>query len=246
MKTMKTRTGIGFVCALAAAAVLTSCSGEAPLSSSVPADQILRDYHVMCTNDADTYVTATFFAEAGFDTMNNPFGRRLQLDPPAKVTFNDAPMEMKETFLTGIEYKAVRKDWPGEFKWVWTDNEGVEHENSAKMSPIGIPNKWLLLLESITSVTWDGPPVQEGEVVEVTIYEGENNENSWTFQTTEAGAESISIEAAPIIDVLNMSRYSIEVSRSLAVRLYDGEDDWMKEGPETGCTIRLKYIVEKY
>lgn len=243
---MNTTTRIGFVCALAAAAVLVSCSGEAPLSSSVPADQILRDYHVMCTNDADTYVTATFFAEAGFDTMNNPFGKRLQLDPPAKVTFNGAPMEMKETFLTGIEYKSVLKEWPGEFTWVWTDNEGVEHENSAKMSPIGLPNKWLLLLESITSVTWDGPPVQEGEVVEVTISEGDNGEYMWTFRTTEPGAESIMIEDAPLIDVFDMSRYSVEISRSLAVRLYDGEDDWAKEGPETGCTIRLKYIVERY
>jgi hypothetical protein len=155
-------------------------------------------------------------------------------------------MEMKDTFLTGIEYKSVLKDWPGEFTWVWTDNDGVEHENSAKMSPIGIPNKWFVLLESVTSLSWDGPPVQEGEVVELTIYEGENRENSWTFQTTEAGAESVSIEEAPYIDVLNLSRYSLELSRSLAVRLYDGEDDWAKEGPQIGCYIRLKYIVERY
>jgi hypothetical protein len=218
---------------------LVSCKVETMPSSTVPQNKLLRYYHAMSTNEATTYVKAFFYTEAGFDTMNNPFGKAVELDEPSIITFNDAPMEFSKGFWTGVYYGSKFEEWPKNFKFVWTDNRGRKHVNTATMDTIRLKKDWLVQVGGKYAVVWEGSPVRRGEVVAVSI--DPDKDSNLNFSTNVVGARMVVLSDLPI-GFNTLGYHRVEITRTFSARL--GATNKFPDN-EDGVYIRLIYSVEE-
>jgi len=220
--------------------LLSSCGEDEISSNDIEADKVLRYYHVICTNNKTTYVTAIFLNDAKFDTYNNPFGKRVFLTSPSVITFNGELMVMKKVFLSGTEYKLrIDNKWPDKFEWIWTDKNGKKYKDTAKMDVIDFDNNWLKSYNDKYIFEWKGSPLKKNEEIKVNI--NADKENNHIFTCNEEGSKNIILEG--YIPNINPFKYQkIKLTRTFNIR--KGDNDVFDELQE-GSYIRLIYIVEK-
>jgi len=218
---------------------LVSCKVETIPSSTVPQNKLLRYYHAMSTNGATTYVKALFYTEAGFDTMNNPFGKAVELDEPSNITFNDGTMEFSKGFWTGVYYGSEFEEWPKNFKFVWTDNNGRKHVNTVYMDTIRLKRDWLVQRGGRYAAVWEGSPVRRGEVVTVRI--DVDKDSNMNYSTNVVGARMVILSDLPI-GFDSMGYHRVEIKRTFSARL--GATNKFPDN-EDGVYIRLIYSVEE-
>jgi len=234
---MKQKTYLLLLINLLLLVILLSCAEDAIPSNEVYVGEILRYYEASCINSDTTYITATFLTEANFDTQNNPFGKRVVLEPPSNITFNGKLMQEQEELFGGTVYKiSVDSKWPKKFEWVWMDNEGKKHVDSAAMNTIDLPGEWLLQDGIQYAVVWKGSPVREGEEITVSI---ENDDESWYESTRKAGARSVTIDGM-IFGLDPFGYYNVKISRTLRIR---NQDETLAGDTESGSYIKLIYMM---
>ena len=230
---------LGLMVSIFIVTALVSCKVETIPSSKVPQNKLLRYYHAMSTNEGTTYVKAYFYTEAGFDTMNNPFGKAVELDKPSNVTFNDGPMEFSKGFWTGVYYLSKFDEWPKSFKFVWTDNKGRKHVNSASMDTIHLKKDWLVQVGGKYAIAWEGSPVRRGE--EVTVYIDPDKDSNLNYSTRKVGARMIVMGGLPV-EFNPLKYHRVQINRILRVRL--GATNKVPKN-EDGVYIKLIYSVEE-
>lgn len=232
---------INYICFITALILimLASCDVEEIPSGQLTSEKILRYYDAICINDGTTYITATFLTDAHFDLNENPYGSRVVLTPPANVIFNGQPMEQKEELFSGVVYKAsIDNNWPSRFEWMWTDNQGQKHIDSAAMDPIDLSTEWLVNQGSAYAARWQGSPIRQGEEITISI---ELDEESYYYTSRQVGARNISLPDM-VFGIDPFAYYSVEITRTLRAR---NQDVAPADNIQNGSFIKLHYIRER-
>lgn len=193
----------------------SSCVEEIS-SNDVPTEQILRNYYAMCINGGTTYVTAEIFTDAGLTIppFREPFGGRVTLYAPSKVSFNGKEMEVHKDVFGDVTYRISVDGWPSNFRWEWTDKNGKKYSDSAKMDAINLESSSLVSDGDVYTVRWIGSPIKQGEEIAVSI---EVNETDYYDTSNQVGAKKIKISGSEYGLDLSLF-YRIDISRTLMIR----------------------------
>lgn len=197
--------------------LLVSSCAEKISSNDVPTDKVLRFYHVNCTNNGTIYVTAEFYKDGGLTIppFRQPFGKNIKLDSPSKVLFNGKLMNFNEDVFGEVTYNLKLEKWPEEFTWQWTDKDGKEHTDKAKMNKISFGNNFIQNIGSGKySVSWQGGAVKKNEEVFCSFDLGES---AFQEYAQNIGEKSIVIQGNGY-DIQNMSFETMSISRTLMIR----------------------------
>jgi len=236
---MRDRSTHWLVLTLLLALAQPACEEDQILVSTVPAKTLLRYYHAMSTNHATTYVTATFYTDAGFDVQNNPWGKHVTLDGKASIALNGAPLQYNEPgMLSGTTYTLKLKDWPQRFTFTYTDPQGKKHVDKVTMDRIDAGADFFKSSSTGDVVVWEGSPVRQGETVDVSLGSTDTNLH---YQTRQVGARRIAVPGLPPGYDWKLFK-QIDISRTLRKRLHKA----LMDDDEYGVYIKLVYQVNEF
>jgi hypothetical protein len=176
------------------APILTSCETES--SDAVSQDRIYTDYSLVYDRAEDkTYARAAF-------KFGSTTGTALQLAAPSTVTVDGDAM----TFVPLLNY--YEKQYAGQraqATFTFQDKDGKSYVNTVSdLAPAEFPASLTSLSKtSAYTLTWDGLPLRDLEVLDVILDGPGQSDPIQYFQTTAAGGTNIILEANKISQVLS-------------------------------------------
>lgn len=188
---------------------LTACQKEP--SDSVDQDKIYANYVLEYNGNQDiTYARANFH-------FSNATGTKLELVDPAEITVDGDIIPFKPALaMYEKDYVGVKSS--GNFKYI--DIDGNEFNNSVTMvDSIAYPSGIDTLSRSQNfELFWDGPSVQQGEVVTVTIF-GSGSGDGQIFTQAGVGATSIMLTQNKLQNLgLENAQFHIRRSKNIAAQ----------------------------
>lgn len=170
-----------FLSLIAVGTLFTSCRRED--SENVNQDRIYAEYRIVHdAAEGKSYARATF-------KFKDALGVNLELTDPAAVSFNGDELSWKNAFAY-YEKDFVGVKASGTFSY--TDLDDNIFTNSVVLNnSIAIPSALTTISQaSAYELTWDGPALEEGESVIVTI-DGIHENDTQVFSTDSEGATSM-------------------------------------------------------
>lgn len=188
---------------------LIACQKEP--SDSVDQDKIYARYVLEYNGSQDiTYARANFH-------FSNATGTKLELVDPAGITVDGGVIPFKPALaMYEKDYVGVKSS--GNFKYI--DIDGNEFNNTVTMvDSIAYPSGIDTLSRSQNfELFWDGPFVQQGEVVTVTIF-GSGAGDGQIFTQTGIGATSIMLTQNQLQNLgLENAQFHIRRSKNVAAQ----------------------------
>ncbi len=194
-----------------------SCAEEIN-SDTVSPENVLKKYFAYTTDDGEIVIRCEFYKDGHltippFEEAN---GLNMTLTPPSSIQFNGQEMKKAQDIVGQVFYVLKIDQWPNNFRWEWTDNNGKKHIDEAQMAPIRVAMNTLRQQGDDFIMQWDGPPIKSGE--EVTgILRKEDSDGVFREYSSEVGANSIRIGGGGYsLDRLNLDE--IEIQRKLIIR----------------------------
>ena len=196
---------------LAIVLLFTACLREE--SVNVNQDSIYAEYRLVYEADKDkTFARATF-------RFGGATGTLLQLSDPAEVLIDQEPMTWKPA-LAYYERESAGAQTSGTF--AYTDLDANTFTNAVTLAkPIAFPAGLDTIAQGAAfTLTWEGDPIQAGELVTVTI-NGINEGDAKIFTTDNIGANEI-ILAADKLNGLGVGKGTIYMERFQGQLLQEG------------------------
>ncbi len=209
---------------LAVGVMLTGCTREE--SINVNQDTVYGEYRLVYEANQDrTFARATFrFGGVG--------GTNLLLSEGAEVTYDDDMMTWRnalayyEKVFNGVEENGT---------FSYTDLDGNVFVNEVNMAKaIALPDSLNEISESSAfTLTWEGDPIEAGEIVTVTII-GSNERNDRAFTTADVGDNFIVLRQDKLED-LGLGTAKLTIERRLNADI--------QQGTSRGGAIWSRYVV---
>lgn len=215
---MKTKTLIPAL--LIGIGLFTACEREN--SSDVNQDRVYAEYRIVYDSETDiSYARATF-------RFGSATGTLLELESPAHVEFNSVNLPWQNA-LAYYEKEYVGPLNSGMFKY--SDLDGNVYDNSCTLtSSIQAPASLDTIYQSgAYALVWDGPALDVGEIVYVTITDGSIS-RTWS--------ESSATETQIILDQSKLQDLDIG-SATLYIERWEGQP--LSEGTDAGGAVWSRY-----
>lgn len=211
-----------FVLILSITTIFSSCRRED--SDDIMQSSIYKEYEIEYNGDQNKTKVLAFFR------IDNSWGTKIRLEDPSEIKFNGANMTWHAIYARYV------RNLNGAYlsgNFTYTNNHGQVRNQFVELpNTINVPSQVTSIKKGEgTLLNWEGAVLQNGEEVEVTIKD-ENN-NQLTQKVTFTGASFISVDE----NKLNtLSNGTIKVSFK---RTYS---DTFQTNNSAGGSIKTTYI----
>lgn len=217
-----------FVCLVAVlmlAAKGNACQAED--SGSVDQTRVYTSYWLLRDEAGNTTSARAQFR------FGHSLGTALELKDPAKVTFGDAGM----AFNSVLNWHELKKTGAtdGGVAFVYVNTGGEAFTNVAQVSKTAdLPTDFPATLKRTEgfTLTWVGPPLTEGEDLELVVNAANNGADFIRLDQFSTGATSITVPADKLNDVGGSSVV-------VTIRRHEFIDD--VNAPDAGGRLQLTY-----
>jgi len=192
-------------------------SNDTANSDTVKQTEIYQKYTVNYDETAKELVLTAQFRFGGNG------GTTLQLVDPAYIYYNGKEMSLQNNFIKGTFYRITEQtDFEPNHIWEYQDCDENKFLNGIRLFdgeildvPAGISKT------NVTTITWDGAPVQENERISILI-ETNGGSHYETISTNVLGAKEIGITPENLKEI-PVGAATFQLKREIDMPLNEGE-----------------------